>query len=426
MTTQIAICLIIFLAMVVSFILGKVPLGITAGTAAILLVWTKCITPATFLSGLGSANTVIIVGMFVVGAGLRKTSFVGKMGNGIRTITKGSFKWSYRLVILLAIVLTSFQTSPAVAYSIMFPIMDAVNQEYNVSPSKTQFPLALTCVAACAVLPFGFAISEASVFDGLMKTYEFTQGFTPMDFMKGRLPVLLVIIAWAWFYAPRVTPEQPTNPISALKTKEEAKLSPFKDVAGTIIFIAVVFFLIFGTSFGTTNWVIVFSGCMLLVICGVLSGKEAIQAMPIDLGLLFVGANAIAGALISTGAADYVGNIIATALGPNPSPWILSITFFVIPFILTQFTQNQSVMNIFAPIALLTCRAIGADPRGCLVLIAAGSLTAFMTPSATAAIPIVMGTGGYSLKDLFKLGWLFAVVAAIFYIPYVTLVMPAF
>ncbi len=426
MTTQIAICLIIFLMMIVSFAIGKIPLGVTAASAAILLVWTNCIDTKTFLSALGNANTIIIVGMFVIGAGLRRTSLVGKMGSGIHKLTRGSFIWSYRLVILLALVITSLQTSPAVAYSIMFPIMDAVNSEYDVSPSKTQFPLALVCIAGCAILPFGFAISEASVFSGLMETYGFTQGFTAMDLTRGRWPMLIFIILWAWFIAPKITPATTKNPVSRLKSGDMKKLTPFQDVAGAVIFLVVIVLLIFGSTFKTTNWVVVFTGCMLLVLCGVLSGKDAIAAMPIDIGMLFIGANSMAGALVSTGAADYVGNIISNALGSNPSPWLLSITFFLIPFIMTQFSLNQGIMNIFAPIALLTCRAINADPRGCLVLICAGSLTAFMTPGATPAIPMALGAGGYEVKDLFKMGWLFAVVAAVFYIIFVTLAMPAF
>ena len=88
--------------------------------------------------------------------------------------------------------------------------------------------------------------------------------------------------------------------------------------------------------------------------------------------------------------------------------------------------QNQSVMNVFAPIALITCSALGADPRGCLILISAGSLTAYITPSATAAVPMCMGAGGYDVKSLFKMGWSFAVIACVVYVLFVSFVYPAF
>ena len=166
-------------------------------------------------------------------------------------------------------------------------------------------------------------------------------------------------------------------------------------------------------------------GCVLLLLFGVLTSKEAINAMPFDIGFMFIGANAMASALVNTGTADLVGAKISELLGSNPSNVLLAVVFFVVPFILTQFMNNQAVMNIFAPICLLTCKAIGADPRGLLLLICSACLTAFMTPSATVAIPMVMGAGGYDVKSLTKMGWLFAVLVAVMYVAYVTITMPA-
>ena len=141
---------------------------------------------------------------------------------------------------------------------------------------------------------------------------------------------------------------------------------------------------------------------------------------------MFIGANSMAQALVNTGSAEFIGNKVSELLGASPSGLMLYIVFFIVPFILTQFMQNQGVMNIFAPIALIICSAIGADPKGCLVLVCAGSLTAFMTPSATPAIPMAMGAGGYDVKSLVKGSWLLSVMLTIGYIAFVSFVMPAF
>ena len=61
-----------------------------------------------------------------------------------------------------------------------------------------------------------------------------------------------------------------------------------------------------------------------------------------------------------------------------------------------------------------------------MLLVGAGSLTAFMTPMATPAIPMAMGAGGYDLKSLFKQGWLISLILAIVNIFYVMTVFPAF
>ena len=115
MTLQIVFCIAIFLYMIVMLAWNKYPMGVTALTSMALLILFKCIGPANALSSFGNANAVIIVGMFVVGAGLRKTSLVTTITNFIRKVTGGSFKTAYCGIIVLAAILTSILTSPAVA-----------------------------------------------------------------------------------------------------------------------------------------------------------------------------------------------------------------------------------------------------------------------------------------------------------------------
>ena len=41
MNTQMIICILLFIAMLISFLIAKLPLGVTAGTVAALLVLTN-------------------------------------------------------------------------------------------------------------------------------------------------------------------------------------------------------------------------------------------------------------------------------------------------------------------------------------------------------------------------------------------------
>ena len=65
MSTQMIICILLFVLMLFSFLLGKLPLGVIAGTTASLLVLTGCTSPETILSGLGSSNTVILARIII-------------------------------------------------------------------------------------------------------------------------------------------------------------------------------------------------------------------------------------------------------------------------------------------------------------------------------------------------------------------------
>lgn len=88
--------------------------------------------------------------------------------------------------------------------------------------------------------------------------------------------------------------------------------------------------------------------------------------------------------------------------------------------------QNQAIINIFTPIVIMTCQAIGGKPTGLIVLITAAGLTAYMTPMATSAVPIMMGAGGYDIKSLVKQSALPSVLFAAIYIGFTMTVLPVF
>ena len=61
-----------------------------------------------------------------------------------------------------------------------------------------------------------------------------------------------------------------------------------------------------------------------------------------------------------------------------------------------------------------------------MVLITAGSLTAFMTPMATSSLPVIMGAGGYDIKSLIRQGIIPSIIFSIVYIFYTMTVLPCF
>lgn len=285
---------------------------------------------------------------------LTATSLVDRFSKFVCRATGGSFRRTFLCYILLAEILTNLMNSPGAVLCIVFPLAAQMCKDYKVSPAKVMFPLGVTCVACCCILPFGAAIQEASIFFGVI----------------------------------------------------------------------VLFFL--GGKIGVPTWLACLLGAVLMVLCGTLTGKQAIAALPVDLAFMLVGALAMAGALTETGAGDIVGSVLAASVGSIHNSYALGAIFFIIPFILTQFMQNQAVINIFAPIVIMTCQSIGANPIGLLVLITAAGLTAYMTPMATSAVPIMMGTGGYDIRSLVKQSWLVSILFAVCYIFFVMTVMPCF
>jgi sodium-dependent dicarboxylate transporter 2/3/5 len=431
MSTQMTICLIIFALTLISYILNKIPMWLTAMISLAALYFTGCIKQADALAGFSNVNTILMAAMFVVASGFRRTSLVEKMCSGIMRLTRGSFMLAYFGYILLAVLLTNFIASPMVVYAIVSPLLAALLDSSGKSRSQYMFPMMVVCVSCCGILPLPSAIQMAGQFSGFLETYKFTGiTFDAIYFFKGAWPILIVVPLWALFIGPKFTPKEPVTEIEALAAKasgkEEAKLGKFTDTVGIIIFFATIFCLIFSAQLKLATWSVALVGSLLMVLFGVVNSKNALRDIPWDMLLLFVGALALGSALTSTGAGDMIGNALANAVGGTKNNYVLGALFFTIPFIVTQFMLNRSVSAVFVPICLLTCSALGANPIGPMILVQAGSLTAFLTPMATPSVPMCMADGGYDLKALLKSGWLITIILPIVYVSYTMTVFPAF
>ena len=431
MNNQLVICIAIFILTLVSYMLNKIPMWITAMSSMILLVLTGCLKPASALSGFSNANTILMAGLFMVAAGLRKTSFIRGLCDFIMKLTKGSFKKAFFGYLLITVLLTNFISSPMVVFAIVSPLVAALCDESDVSPSQVMFPLCVVAIGCCMTFPTDAAITQASQNNAFLATYEMSQYvINPIDFFIAKWPMLILIPAWAMFVAPKFMPKQAGAAAGGRTGKKsggvQAELSGRADLSGIVIFFGTIIALFFSPQLGVDNWVIACIGGILMVLCGALSTKEAMSSLPLDMILLFVGALALGSALSETGAGDVIGQWLSSMVGGTKNGYVIGALFFIVPFIVTQFMLNRAVIQVFTPICILACKALGANPIGPMILVSVGCLTAFLTPMATPAIPMAMAEGGYNLKDLFKGGWLITIVLVAVYVFYVMTVFPAF
>ena len=397
MNTQMIICMVIFAATLISYMLNKIPMWLTAMISMAALYITGCIDATGALSGFSNVNTLLMACMFIVAAGFRRTSLVGNMCNGIMKLTRGSFKMAYFGYILLAVLLTNFIASPMVVYAIVSPLLAALCDKTGHSRTQYMFPVMVV---------------------------------RPIDFTIAEWPVLFVVPLCALFLGPKFTPKEPVIPIEALEKKDSTKvqqtLSPTVDKIGIFLFFATIICLIFSSQLHLASWFVALVGSLLMVLFGVVDQKSALRDIPWDMLMLFVGALALGTALTNTGAGDMIGNALATAVGGTHNSYVLGALFFIIPFLLTQFMLNRSVSAVFIPICLLTCSALGANPIGVSILVRAGAMTAFLTPMATPAVPMCMADGGYDLKSIIKSGALITLILPFVYVFYTMTVFPAF
>ncbi len=427
--TKLTICLIICVLTMISYIVGKLPTGLTAMVSMVLFVLTGCLDPNTAVGYFGNTNGVMMLSMFVVAAGFNRTQFVRKCASSVNKIAKGSLTRVMFGYVVITALLAQFIQSSVIVYGIMAPMLIASCDELGIKPSKVLFPLAMMCIAPISTLPLGSGATQFAELNGYLEANEyttFTVGLT--DPMKARLPMMIFLALYCIFLAPKFAPDEPvvqTGEVQSRKDTREA-LPAFQERAGYIIFILTTLALIFQPQLKIATWVICLSGALAMVLFGVLTEKEAIGAINWPMAFLFVGALSMGGALTETGAGEVVGNILAQFANTLSNPYLIGFVFFIVPFLLTQIMMNRTVMIIFIPIAILACKAMGANPVGIIILVQSACLSSFMTPMATPAVPMCMASGGYDIKSLIKQSLVPALVLCIVAVGWIMTVFPLY
>lgn len=427
--SNLAICLVICALTMVSYIIGKLPMGLTALLSMLAFVLTGCLDPGAALGYFGNANGIMMVSMFVVAAGFNRTQFVKKCASSVNKISRGSLTMVMVGYILITVLLSQFIQSSVVVFGIMAPMMIASCEELHISPSKTLFPLAMCGISTISVLPLGSGATQFAELNGYLEANEYTDFTVALtDPMKARLPMLIMLALYCIFLAPKFAPDAPVVKTGTVESRQDnrAALPAFQERAGYTIFILTTLALIFQVQLGIPTWVICFAGALAMVLFGVLTEKEAITAVNLPMALLFVGSLAMGGALAQTGAGEVVGGVLASVAMKINNPYIIGFIFFIVPFLLTQIMMNRTVMIIFIPIAILACKSMGANPIGIMILVQSACLSSFMTPMATPAVPMCMAAGGYSLGSLMKQSILPASLLCIVSVAWIMTVFPMF
>lgn len=435
MTPQMMICLGIFLFMILGFVFAdklRTTLGVVALCAIMLTSFSGLMEPKAVLACFANKNVLLITGMFIVAAGFNRTQAVHKVSQMVYKISSGKFRVMLGGYLLIALALTQMIPSPMVVFGIVSPLLAGSCSEFKVSPSKVMFSLALVCVSCCLVMPVGIGATTYAQQNAYLESYGYTDyAMQLLDPLKARGITCLVMFLYALFIAPKTCPDQPSVAItlkaaSAKNGEGPAPLSPVREVLGYSIFIVTTLALIFQTRLGVESWQIAMTGASLVLVTGVLTSQEAIKALPIRIALMLISALVVGGAMVNCGLGDAIGSMVASSLGSSHNNYVVGAAFFIIPFLMTQVMQNQSVANIFTPIIILTCKSMNANPIGPILLLNAACLTAFLTPMATGAIPPMMDAGGYNQRDLLKIGWLPSVIVCVVAVLSVMTIFPAF
>jgi di/tricarboxylate transporter len=154
-----------------------------------------------------------------------------------------------------------------------------------------------------------------------------------------------------------------------------------------------------------------FGAAVLVVATGALPVKDAYESIDWPLIMLLAGLIPVSDALRTTGLTDLFASGLTVAARAMPA-YAALLLIMVVAMLVTPFLNNAATVLVLAPIAAGLAQNLGLRPDAFLMAVAVGAGSDFLTPIGHQCNTLVMGPGGYSFGDYWRLGLPLSIIVA--------------
>ncbi len=223
MTLEIAFIFTLLIAVIVIFIIDKIPMDLVALMVVGVLAVSNIITPKEAVSGFGNSLVIMIAGLFIVGEALLSTGVANAAGNWLLRV--GGIDEKSLLLFLLPMVafLSAFMSSTG-AVALLIPIVLSLAKKSTMRRGLIFMPLSFAAMIGGMLTLIGtppnIVISAQMVEAGLT-------GFGFFDFTPIGLTILVVGIAYLIVLGRFLLPDASTDDLIIPQHKS---LNDFSDI----------------------------------------------------------------------------------------------------------------------------------------------------------------------------------------------------
>nr|WP_106781086.1 SLC13 family permease [Lysinibacillus timonensis] len=426
--TPLVATLIILVIAIFAFMSEKLSFIVITPFIIVSLILTGVLTPEEALSGFANTNVVMFVAMFVVGGAIVKTSLLDRL-----QVVVVKYKDKPKMLVFISCTVgavIALITSQTAAAAILLPLLVGIANEIGFSRSRLLYPAIVSAGGGVALTFLGQGAANMTWSDVMIEAGG-TIAFGLWDFFIGRFPILIITIIYFITIGYKLLPNIPNEQFddfrqSRQNTKTNLVLSPIKEKIAIAICSLTIVLMFLSDFIHVELYIIATIGAALLILTGVLSDKEAMNSIHWQTVFLFAGVLPLSAALTSSGAAKIVGDWMVNVLGDTTNPYVIIFFFLMVPLLLTQVMSDLGTIAVFIPLACAVAINIGIDPRAAVMATYISACINTLSPMANPAQSMIVGPGGYRMKDYMKCGLPLTALIVIFTVIYLPIVFPLY
>ena len=434
------IAIVITVITIVSFILEKIPLAMTAMIASLAMgILVPEMKLSDIYSGFASNNVIMVAGMCIVGDALFKTGMANKIGKALGKSAVAKNERTFLIAVVICCTVMSAFLSNSGTIAMWMPLIAAVAAKSNgVIRSKM---VILAAGIACAVGGAGTLVGSTSQQTAnavLMGVAGYEDGLSLFDQTKIMIPLCLIMIIYFATVGYSLTkkvlkPESPDFDKGnyyadlASKTSDETQ----NDVPAWKGWFSLIVLLLCIVGFILTDQaafkpyinvaVVALIGATVLITSGCMPLKKTLAEMDWNTLVILAAAQGFAKGLDVSGG----GRVIADAVlnlfgGQEASTTVLMVAGIIVTAVLTNFMSNTALAAMMTPIYIQIANSLGISPVPFVIAIGCvatnlACATPVGTPACTQTLP-----AGYKYMDYMKIGGpllILLIIGAVFFAP---------
>lgn len=427
------LAIIIMVITIISFVLEKIPLAMTAMAASLAMgILLPEMKLSDVYSGFSSTTVMMVAGMCVVGDSLFKTGMANRIGQAIGRTSLAKDERLFTIVVVICCTIMSAFLSNSGTIAMWMPLIAACAARSN---GKIRSKMIIMAAGiACAVGGAGTLVGSTSQQTAnaiLMGTKGYEAGLGLFAQTKIMIPLCIVMVFYFATVGYGITkkvlkPESPDFDKDNYYAKfdENVDRDAYKDIAPwkgklsvTVLILCIVGFILTGVPLFKPYLnvgIVGLIGATILLMTKCMPLKETLASLDWNTLIILGACQGFAKGLDVSGGGKVIADAVLNLFGgQNASAGVLMVAGVIVTVVLTNFMSNTALAAMMTPIYISIASSMGISPVPFVIVIGAvatnlACATPVGTPACTQTLP-----AGYKYMDFVKIGGPLCVILAV-------------